>query len=446
MAMLGMGLACLLITTVILAVGIGSVGAAIVAFVGLTFALVLLMPTAFAAVLALVERLQRPLLGVAPRIALIELMSSTTRPRSLAIAATGAVAVFGSVAVEGAQGNLHAGLNRVAAEVSRGADAWVSPTGSATTLATMPFANSYERRLASLPAVERVRLYRGGFLDLGNHRVLVLAAAADSPDLLPDSEIVSGSAGVARARLGSQGWVAVSRSVAEIWKLKVGDRFVLPSPASQTFGVAAIITNLGWPPGSILMNAHDYAVAWGSSDVSAYQLDFRSGIAMQSALTAVRASLRASAPGLVVQSSTRHEQNVLGAQRQGLARLTQIAVLILVAAALAMAAAMGAMIWQRRSRLAGMKVDGYSPGELWRALLWETSLLLSAGCAIGAVFGLYGQAILTHALVNVTGFPVVFSVAIRVAFVSLAAVTTIALVMVAFPGYLAVQVKPGLQD
>jgi putative ABC transport system permease protein len=225
----------------------------------------------------------------------------------------------------------------------------------------------------------------------------------------------------------------------------VGDTITLASPNPQRYRVAAITTNLGWSPGTIVMNANDYARAWNSSEISAYQIGLKPGVDVRTGLAQVRSAL-VSAPGLVVQTAARHEQNDLGAQRQGLARLTQIAALVLVAAALAMAAAMGAMIWQRRGRLAGMKVDGYAPSELWRALLWETALLLSAGCTIGALFGLYGQLVLSHALVSVTGFPLVFSLAIPVAIVSSAVVTAIALAMVALPGYLAAQVKPALQD
>ena len=121
----------------------------------------------------------------------------------------------------------------------------------------------------------------------------------------------------------------------------------------------------------------------------------------------IRRLLGRQAP-LMVQSAYEREQAYRSTQRQGLSRLSQIAALVLIAAALAMAAAMGAMIWQRRPRLAGMKVDGFDQGELWRALLCESALLLGAGCSIGAVFGLYGQLLLSHALVSVTGFPVVF--------------------------------------
>ena len=52
----------------------------------------------------------------ATRIAVIELRSTKTRVRSIAIAATGAIAVFGSVAIQGAQRNLQEGLRAGGAE------------------------------------------------------------------------------------------------------------------------------------------------------------------------------------------------------------------------------------------------------------------------------------------------------------------------------------------
>ncbi|HEX5309873.1 MAG TPA: FtsX-like permease family protein [Solirubrobacteraceae bacterium] len=444
--MLVVGMVCLALVVVLLVAGLGSVGATIVGFVSLTLALLLVMPTVFGALVAAIDRLQRPLLGVAPRIALIELTSSSTRPRSLAIAATGAIAVFGSVAIEGAQGNLRVGLSHAASELSRDADAWVSPSGTSTTLATTPFPNSYRQLLAGLPSVSKVNLFRGAFLDLGARRVLILAPAKSSSELLPDDQIVQGRSTLARTRMRTAGWVALSQDLAREWKLHVGDSFTLASPAPTRFRVAALITNLGWSPGAIMMNAGDFAAAWQSRQVSAYQLDFRPGGSLTGDMSEVRHALRNIAPGLVVQSTAQHEQNGFQAQHQGLARLTQIAVLVLIAAALAMAAAMAAMIWQRRARLAGMKVDGYSSSELWRALLWETALLLSVGGVIGAMFGLFGQLLLSRALVEVTGFPLVYSLALPVAVASLAVVSTIALIMVAIPGYLAAQVKPALQD
>ena len=117
---------------------------------------------------------------------------------------------------------------------------------------------------------------------------------------------------------------------------------------------------------------------------------------------------------------------------------------MLIATVLAMAATMGAMIWQRRPRLADMKVDGFNRAVLWRALLLESALLLGTGCSLGALFGLYGQLLLSRALATVTGFPVAFSPGILTAIASFALVTATAMLIVAIPGALATRVRPAV--
>ncbi len=97
---------------------------------------------------------------------------------------------------------------------------------------------------------------------------------------------------------------------------------------------------------------------------------------------------------------------------------------------------MGTMIWQRRRRFARMKVQGYSTRVLWHALFCESALLLGTGCLDWArVFGIYGQLLLSHALLSVTGFPVVYSAGVLAALGSFALVTAVAAAIVAVPGY-----------
>ena len=162
----------------------------------------------------------------------------------------------------------------------------------------------------------------------------------------------------------------------------------------------------------------------------------------------VQRALVASGAGLVVETRSQRELRLRATSRQGLSRLTQITSLVLIAAILAMATAMGALIWQRRPLLADMKVDGFDKRVLWRALLVESALLLGVGCSIGALFGLGGQLLLSHALAVVTGFPVVTSISALVAAGSLLAVTSVAVAIVAVPGYLAARVRAAivLQD
>jgi putative ABC transport system permease protein len=191
----------------------------------------------------------------------------------------------------------------------------------------------------------------------------------------------------------------------------------------------------------IVINAEDYAHAWGSDAASALNISVVPGVSLARARAQVVQSLGPGS-GLAVQTARERESQWNTVSRQGLARLTQIATLVLVAAILAMAGVMASMIWQRRDRIAYIKRQGFTRGLLWRALLFESTVLLVAGCSIGAAFGLYGQLLISHALAAVTGFPITIDVGALIAVSSFAVVATAALAIVAVPGYLAVRVRP----
>jgi putative ABC transport system permease protein len=106
-----------------------------------------------------------------------------------------------------------------------------------------------------------------------------------------------------------------------------------------------------------------------------------------------------------------------------------------------MAGVTASMIWQRRDRVAYHKRIGFTSGLMWRGLFFESAVLLGAGCLIGAVFGLYGQLVISHALAAVTGFPTTISVGAFIAVFSFGIVSTSALAIVAVPGYFAARVR-----
>jgi putative ABC transport system permease protein len=433
---IAVGLACVAASTIILAF---YPAAAILGSVTLVVALLLLLSPLFNVVIVGFESLQRPLRSAATGLAMIELRTPATRTRSLAIAATGAIAVFGSVAIGGARGNLQRGLDRTATDMNRVTDVWVSAAGSANTLGTTPFPMASAPRLERLPSVRSLGIYRGGFLDIGDRRVWVIAPPRSSSAPIPASQLLEGNLALANARLRAGGWAVLSKAIADEDHLHIGDSFTLPSPTPSTFRLAALSTNVGWPPGAIILNSADYARAWGSSEASAYNIALKAGISPSQGAVEVRRALGAHS-GLSVQTARQREQQWRASSREGLARLSQIALLVLIAAALAMAGATAAMIWQRRPQLAYLKRQGYRRNVLWRALIYESAVLLGAGCSIGAVFGLYGQLLLSHALASVTGFPVVFSVGALVALWSVALVSVAAAAIVAVPGYLAARV------
>lgn len=407
---------------------------AIVGMILLIVALLLLLPAALALALMLLARLARTMTGAVPHLAEMELRAGRTR--AIGVAATGAIAVLGAVAIQGAHADLLKGLESAARDENAFTDLWVSPPGSYNLLRTAPFPATQKAALERLPGVRAVRVYRGGLLDWGERRVWVIAPPDEATPLLPPSQIVEGSLAKATLDVRAGGWAVLSNALAQEHHLHVGERVTLPTPVPRTVRVAAFSTNIGWAPGAIIMSAAEYARAWESGDASAYDILLDRGV---SAAGAAREITRALGPasGLAVQSARAHaaEQNALS--RQGLARLSQIATLILVVAVLAMAAAIANMVWQRRPRLAKLKLEGFPRAELWRTILLESLLLLAVGCLAGALFGLYGQQLLDRALANVINFPVVYSVALVPALVSLAVVTGAAVVIIALPGYLA---------
>ena len=432
------GCACLGVTTIIL---FAAPRSAVVGIVTLLVALLLLLPLLLDLAVAGFDSLQRQLGVGATEIAVIELRSPKTRSRSIAIAATAAVAVFGSVTIQGSRTDLEQGLDRSFHGITSVADLWVAPAGEQSLFTTTPFRGVVTSRLARLPGVRSVSPYRGGFLEYGGRRVWVLAPPPTAPFPLPPSQLVTGNLALANARLREGGWAVISKTLADEHHLHIGEAFILPSPRETSFRIAALTTNLGWPPGAIVLNGEDYARAWESPDPSAYNVMLAPGALSTTVRREIQGVLGPRS-GLTVETATQRERAQQAASRQGLGRLTQIALLVLVAGVLATATVMGATVWQRRRRFARMKVQGYDSRTLWLALICESALLIGAGCLIGACLGVYGQILLGHALVTVTGFPVILSANALVAFVSFVLVTVVAAACIAIPGYRAVGVAP----
>lgn len=432
------GLACLGAATALL---LATPDAAIPGMVLLVAALLFELPIVLSATLTLVKWAGSAIVSPIPHVATMEL--SAARSRAVAIAATGAIAVFGSVAIQGAHGDLLAGLENAARDSNAFTDIWVAPAGSYNLLKTAPFHQIERAAIQKIPGVQAVSVYRSGLLDYGERRVLVIAPAREATPLLPADQLLEGNLHQATARVRKGGWLVISQALAEERHLRIGQAVTLPTPQPQSFRIAALSTNIGWAPGAIVMNASDYARAWGSQDASAYNVVLAPGVSAEATARKIERALGANS-GLAVQTSQQHANQQRALSREALASLTQIAALIPIVAVLAMAAAMGAMVWQRRPRLAKLKLEGLPRAELWRTILLESLMLLGVGCLTGAAFGLYGQQLADRALAHVINFPVVYSVTVTAALRSVALVSAAALAILAIPGYLASSVPAAL--
>jgi putative ABC transport system permease protein len=416
--------------------------AAILAGAMLALATVLAVPLAFTAVLGgarwINDRTQR--LTSLP-VALASLQATTLR--SLALAATGAVALFGGVALGGARGDLLRGIRSFASSYVADASIWVSNPGDNQAVDTLAPSGD-AAAIARIPGVASVRAFQGGFVQLGDRRVWVIARPPGASREVLRTQVVAGSAARTDERLAAGGWIAVSAQIAAERHTGVGGTLALPTPTGMhRFHIAATTTNLAWPPGVIFMGTGDYGRYWQTSAPTALGVS----LTPRTDQAAVRLAIeRALGPGsgLEVSLASEREARIDALAGEGLGQLGEISTLLLLAAIAAMAAALASSIWQRRAALAGLRLLGVKPARLRRILLLEATLMLGAGCVTGAAAGVYGQLVLDGYLKHVTGFPLARVATGARPFEIFVLVLALALALVATPGWLASRVPPAL--
>ncbi|HXP29361.1 MAG TPA: ABC transporter permease, partial [Solirubrobacteraceae bacterium] len=418
--------------------------AALIASVALALATVLSIPAAFAAVLASAHRLSERAQRL-PTLALALAGVRATTLRSLALAATGAVALFGSVALGGARANLLSGIRDFAHSYAADAQIWVGEPGD--NQATVQLAgDGGASRIAHLPGVASVRAYQGAFLTFGSRRVWVIARPPGGANHVLTTQALGGASGLraAEQRLAEGGWIAVSRQIAEEHHVGVGSILTVPTPSGpRAYRIAALTTNLAWSPGVVFMGASDFARAWETGAPSALAVRTTTNASVKSVEHEIAAAL-GRASGLEVASAAVRKQKIDRLTSEGLSQLGLVSTLLLLAAILALAAALTSSIHQRRRALAGLRLAGAPPGRLRRVLLLEALLVLAAGCVTGALAGVYGQFVIDAYLRHVTGFPVTGAGEALRPIEIFVLVLGAALALAALPGWRASNVPPAL--
>lgn len=420
-------------------------GLTIAGGVALALTTLLLTPAMFAGIAHALPWMSDRVRSSALVVAVSELRA--TSMRAVALAGIVGLAVYGSISIGGARGDLIRGIDRATAQYFGTADIWVG-TGHDIFNVNQFAPGHTVAEIARAPGVASVRTYQGGLLDVGRRRLWIRARPTNDPEMVEVSQLLEGDRAQATRLLRGRGWAAVSSAFASERHLHVGDAFSLPTPSgAATFRTAAILTNSGWPPGTITINNRDYSRYWQTLDPSALEVSLRPGVSATAGKLAVTAAMGFH-PGLSVQTSGEREEQSGASARQGLETLAEISTLLLIAAGLAVASALSAAVWQRRARLASLKIQGYDSRQLWRALLLESAITVGVGCVIGGVVGVYGHALAGRWLTLTTGFPAPFSIAPSQVLVTLLLVTAVALAVIAIPGLAAARVpaRAGFQD
>jgi putative ABC transport system permease protein len=205
--------------------------------------------------------------------------------------------------------------------------------------------------------------------------------------------------------------------------------------------VAAITTNSGWPAGALTLGGAYFERVFGTREAAALEVSLRPGVSAAAGRRTVASALGADS-GLRAQTASQRAAQSAASARQGLRTLGEISTLLLVAAALAVASALSAAIWQRRARLASLKLQGYDSGQLWWAVLLESAVTIAAGALAGACVGVLGHALAGRFLALTTGFPAPFAVGEWQALGTVALFGAIALLVIALPGMAAARTSP----
>jgi putative ABC transport system permease protein len=414
--------------------------AAIASCVLLALATILAVPLILSAIIRAAEMLAMRYDKLTTLPLAIESLRARTL-RSLALAATGAVALFGSVALSGAQHDLLRGLHNFADAYATDGQIWVLNPGYIPETTNF-LADGDPSRIAHLPGVSSVRVLQSEFMNMANRRVVIVARPPGSGEEVLRTQILLGDFSSARERLREGGWVAVSRQLAEEQHAGVGQTLKVPTPTgTASLKIAALTTNFGWPGGAILMNTTDYTRLWATHAPSALAVDFTPNTNVAQARRAVAALLGANS-GLEAITAAAWSERFDALAGEGLGQLSDISDLLVLAAILAMAAALGSNIWQRRTSLAELLLDGASRARLRRILFAESLLILSAGCLAGAIVGVYGQFVIDTYLKHVTGFPVANIATVIRPIEMFASVIAVVLVLVSLPGWRASRVRP----
>jgi putative ABC transport system permease protein len=383
-------------------------GATVIGLMALAVSLVLCMPATARFILKLARTASRRSSDPSARLASGEMKTSPTR--TVALLATGAIAVFLMVTISGAVADVQRAVRSGAEETGSNADLWIRPGGAENVYGTQAFAyNKTQHQLQQVPAVSSVLAYRESFLDLPDRRVWVIGIPSQVPSPIAESQLVKGPPSLAAQRLRAGGWAVISQTIATERDIGLGQRFILPTPSGPaSFRLAATISNYGWLPGTILLNADDYSRLWRTTSASQLAITLKAGVSATEGKQEVEQAFPVSS-ALGVQTAEERQKQVSTVLGSTLSRLDQTSAIVLIAAIATVIAMMISSVWQRQGRLDTLVSMGMSFGQLARLVFYESGCVLLAGCLVGVTSGILGQYLIDSWLRHSTGSPIVYS-------------------------------------
>ena len=401
------GVGALLVCLAVLAAVIWPV-TTVVALVTFTAGLMVCLPLILRGIIGLADTVSLQTSDPSARLSVAELRRAPTR--SVALLATGTVAVFLMVLIGGSVADVQHAVRRGATDLLSSANVWVKPGGPENVYATQPF--EYKRTLNKLERVNGVQAvlpWRDSFLDFPGRRVWVLGVPPQIPAQIAPSQLIQGSLPIADRHIREGGWAALSQTIVREDDLRIGQSFTIPTPTGHArLRLAAVIANYGWLPGAIVMNGEEHARLWGSSSATQLAVLLKPGVPLERGRATVRDALPHGS-ALVVETAGELQAEVSAVLGSTLSRLSDTTFIVLVATIASVIALMIAAIWQQRARLDSLQSIGMDLGQLTRLIFYESGSLLLSGAIIGMAAGISGQYLIDGWLHQTTGSPVRFT-------------------------------------
>lgn len=374
-------------------------------------------------------------------IAVDELSGAPVRAGALALIAAGSmIAMLG---IGGARLDVKRGAIQLNEGIFQHADLWVLRGEEENAFLTRRFgARSLKNQLRRQPCVDNVGVLYGTFLDFGNRRVLVAAHPVDDPNHIVPNQVVKGDVNKTLRRLSGSGWIVISDPIARELGVHIGERVTIPTPSGpHVFRLAATGANYGWPSGAMNVSNADFVRYWDGQNASALAIDLKPSVSVADGRQAIRKLLGADT-ALVVETPNEAVETRAQALVQGLSRLRQISILVLIAAILAIVAAMFAAVWQRRGELAALRAIGMYRGEVYRALYAEMTLIVLLGGMVGLGVGLFVQFFVSGWNATTSGYFTPYAPAFGFGVITLLEMLLLTALATAGPAYLAARVSP----
>lgn len=330
------------------------------------------------------------------------------RGRATTLASICAMCFGALVLIGGSAANLERGMATLAAGMFDSADLWVSVAGEANNIGTEGFDATKLTSLERVDGVEALLPYRLTFVDLRGRRVLAIGYAPGSTRPADDTEFMSGDKSALASGLPRDGDVAVGQSLAVELGLDEGAHFDLPTPTGmKRVRYVTTITNYGWQAGAITMGGRTMSRLWGSDETTMLGVRLSNGADSDRVKQLLERSLDGGTTYRVesiAEGKARGRKNV----KQGLVRMRQTEIAILLGAILAVTAGLLTAITHRRRRIASLRAVGMSSRQAVVALLSEVGFVLLIGSAVGLALGLAGQLLVLKTFSSV-GYPIQFT-------------------------------------